>query len=129
MIQLEIEQDIPREWIHAMHTLHFMRMMHTFTRGWEETEFFIVLAQLDKNFEMTKKLTEVNSLKMVPFFSSLYTIYVIFQMYQAEELQFFDLDTEMKIRLFLRTLCWEVCGTNYGLRAVRLLYFWIIMNY
>ena len=68
MIQSEIEQDIPREWIHAMHTLHFMRMMHTFTRGWEETEFFIVLAQLDKNFEMTKKLTEVNSLKMVPFF-------------------------------------------------------------
>ena len=59
MIHSEIDRNIPSEWIHAIHTLHFMRMMHTFTRGWEESEFFIVLAQLDKNFEMTTKISQV----------------------------------------------------------------------
>ena len=57
------EKDLSNDWIKAMHSIQFMRMLHTLTRGWDESEFFKVLKILDKEYQVTNRLFKVNFLK------------------------------------------------------------------
>merc|ERR1719369_1590894 len=84
------------DWIRAMHFVQFMKMLHTFTRGWDESEFIGVLNQLDHSFHITNKfanLIEMSDVSKVP------------------------LEVEMKLRLMLRSLVWDLVGDDYSLRA------------
>ena len=65
------EKELSNDWINAMHSIQFMRMLHTLTRGWDESEFFKVLKILDKEYQVTNRLFKViflkSSLKMTVF--------------------------------------------------------------
>jgi hypothetical protein len=49
----------PDDWIRSMHVLQLMRMVHTLTRGWDETEYVHILQTVDKIFGINPKLTQV----------------------------------------------------------------------
>lgn len=43
----------------ALHTVQFITMLHTFIRGWDESEFPLLLAEIDRKFDLTKDLHQV----------------------------------------------------------------------
>ena len=50
-----------QDWIGCIHLLQFMKMMHTFTRGWESGELSSLLTQLDKSFKISEDLKTVST--------------------------------------------------------------------
>ena len=50
-----------QDWIGCIHLLQFMKMMHTFTRGWESGELSSLLQQLDTSFKISDDLITVST--------------------------------------------------------------------
>ena len=50
-----------QDWIGCIHLLQFMKMMHTFTRGWESGELSSLLTQLDRSFKISEDLITVST--------------------------------------------------------------------
>lgn len=47
------------DWTRTMNILQFMKMAHTFMKGWDESEFTIVLQKMDGSFQISAKLSKV----------------------------------------------------------------------
>lgn len=75
------------------------RMMHTFTRGWDETEFIPVIKIIVKYFALKKALTTILNARDVSEFTKL------------------PLALEMRTRLTLRGLVWDLVGDDFAHRA------------
>ena len=74
-------------------------MLHTFTRGWDETEFVPVIKIMVKYFGVKKALTTILKAKDVNEFTNL------------------PLALEMRTRLTLRGLVWDMVGDDFAHRA------------
>ena len=51
---------ISEDWIGSIHILQFMKMMHTFTKGWEMDEVQGLIKQLDTSYGISSDLFTVN---------------------------------------------------------------------
>lgn len=47
------------DWLRAMHLFQFMKLLHTFTKGWESIEFCGIFEQLEKSFRLSNDILEV----------------------------------------------------------------------
>jgi len=47
------------DWVKAIHLFQFMKMMHTFTKGWESVEFSGILQQIETSFKISQDLSQV----------------------------------------------------------------------
>lgn len=74
-------------------------MLHTFTRGWDETEFVPVIKIMVKYFGVKKALTTILKAKDVNEFTNI------------------PLALEMRTRLTLRGLVWDMVGDDFAHRA------------
>jgi len=81
--------------------MQFFTMLHTFIRGWDESEFPLLLDEVTKRFHVKRK---INSL---------------FEC--SDNGHDLALATEMELRLLMRSLAWDVAGNDYGHRAAWLL--------
>ena len=95
-VVLSKQPDMSVDWIKAMHLVQFMKMLHTFMRGWDESEFKNILQQINKSFDITIKLST---------------------MIDTPDVTTVDLNLEMTLRLLLRSLVWDLVGDDYALRA------------
>jgi len=89
-----------REWEVTESTIRFMDMVHTFVRGWDESEFPLILCELDRKFRLGDKGRKVMSSN------------------KREEA---CLASEMELRMYTRCLAWDLAGNDYGHRAAWLL--------
>ena len=53
----------PLDWIQVMNFVHFMKQIHTLTRGWDEREFIPVIKIIAKDFGLNKALNKVSNSK------------------------------------------------------------------
>ena len=87
-----------RDWAETIFSVHFLRMLHVFTRGWDESEFPRLLTAVDRQFGLGEKLQTFLA---------------------CERKEDACVSNEMRLRLILRILTWDFAGTDYGHRAVR----------
>ena len=85
------------DWKATITVIQFITMLHTFIRGWDESEFRLILHELDAKFALKQKFQQfyLSTMKGSPCLSS-----------------------EMELRLFTRCLSWDFAGNDYGHRAV-----------
>lgn len=95
------EENVSKDWKYTVHVIQFFTMLHTFVRGWDDSEFPLLLDEISDRFNMKKK---INSL--------------IECCKKGKDL---PLATEMELRLLTRCLSWDVAGNDYGHRAAWLL--------
>ena len=55
-------QQFAVEWIQVINLIHFMKMLHTFARGWDESEFVPVIKLIAKDFGLNKTLKTVSKI-------------------------------------------------------------------
>ena len=67
MLQAQISngslKPFPLDWIQVMNFVHFMKQIHTLTRGWDEHEFIPVIKIIAKDFGLFKAMTKVSIIK------------------------------------------------------------------
>ena len=73
-------------------------MLHTFTRGWDDSEYPTLFAAVDRKFELSPKLR---------------------RFFECGQRQDVCVGAEMQLRLSLRCLTWDFATNDYGHRAVR----------
>jgi len=88
------------DWRLTEESIRFMDMVQTFIRGWDESEFPLVLKELDRKFELTKKYHKVTG---------------------STNLQEACLASEMDLRMYTRCLAWDLAGNDYGHRSAWIL--------
>jgi len=93
------------DWKLTEETMRFMDMVHTFVRGWDESEFPLVLRELDRKFGLAEKYRKVTDIA---------------------NRQEACLSSEMDLRLYTRCLAWDLAGNDYGHRSAWIL---AIMNF
>lgn len=97
----KVEENGSKDWRYTVHVIQFFTMLHTFIRGWDETEFPLLLDEIDKRFNVKTKIRS------------------LFEC--CKNGQELALATEMELRLLTRCLAWDVAGNDYGHRAAWLL--------
>ena len=92
------------EWQVVEDTIQFMTMLHSFIRGWDESEFPPLLKELDRRFGIKAKAAR------------------LFAVAETGDIDMGGsgkiLASEMELRLFARCLTWDLAGNDYGHRAV-----------
>jgi len=95
------DEKTSRDWKYTIHVMQFFTMLHTFIRGWDDSEFPLLLEEITKRFQVKQK---VNSLLKCSL--------------NGQDLA---LATEMELRLLMRCLAWDIAGNDYGHRAAWIL--------
>jgi len=95
------EDNTSKDWKYTIHVMQFFTMLHTFIRGWDESEFPLLLEEITKRFQVKQKV------------NSLFECCV-----NGQDLA---LATEMELRLLMRCLAWDIAGNDYGHRAAWIL--------
>ncbi len=94
----ERRPNVSDDWLTTVQTARFAIMMHAFSRGWDESEYPVLLKTVDAKFHLNQRL--------VKFF-------------ECSKRQDVCVSAEMHLRLTLRCLTWDFAGSDYGHRAVR----------
>jgi len=84
-----------KDWIEAIHLLQFMKMMNTFTKGWARSELNGLFRQLDRSFGISSDIVMITTTDPI----------------------FVPLEVELRLRMLLRSLTWDLAGDDYGDRA------------
>lgn len=95
------EEGVSKDWKYTANVIQFFTILHTFIRGWDESEFPLLLDEVTKKFDVKTKITSLLQC-----------------CHNGQEL---GLATEMELRLLTRCISWDVAGNDYGHRAAWLL--------
>ena len=64
LIETQIEKgdlkNLSRDWLRSIHFIKLMRLVHTFTKGWENVELIGVFQQLDQSFGISSDISSVS---------------------------------------------------------------------
>lgn len=77
--------------------IRFSAMVNMYTRGWDESEYPVILDGLDEKFDLSGR------------------IQTFLTTHEPDDL---CVGSEMYLRLLLRSLVWDFAGSDYNQRAV-----------
>ena len=86
-----------KDWNTTLYIAQYCGMIHVFSRGWDESEYGSLITALDARFDIGKKLA-----------------HLLAQPHRDDVC----VESEMRIRLLLRSLTWDFAGKDYRHKAV-----------